>query len=365
MRRTVSRRIASRLVVLAVAALTATGCGVGMQDLPLGRTADGPDYSVTVKLATAEGLLPGADVRTGQRVIGRVEGLAVNAVDTVDTVNTVGAAVRLSLERTTELPDNVLAAVELPSALGSPFIRLTPPPDPSPRPLQGGDVIAESATTLGPQVESALATLGTIVTGSGLGQLQTVVDELNTAFAGRSGKVRGLMDTMSTLMAAATANRDEFDAAIDAATRISGRLAGQQDTVDGFLDTMPEAVRLLTGQRDSIAALMQSTTRLAATADAVTSGTDLDAVLGDASTVIATLASFNSEIGQTLTNMNTFLDNFGRSVHGDYLNFDGTLDIPGSIDNLLTGGALPGAAASPPGAAAPADLSALLRGGIR
>ncbi|MGW6694996.1 MCE family protein [Rhodococcus sp. NPDC054953] len=341
-----------RLALLSpAAALTVTGCAVGMQDLPLGRTADGPDYAVTLQLATAEGLLPGADVRTGQRVIGRVQRLATDSV---------GATARLSLEQRTALPDNVLAAVELPSALGSPFIRLTPPPDPSPRQLQGGDVIAESATTIGPQVESALATLGTIVTGSGLGQLQTVVDELNTAFAGRSGEVRGLMDTMTTLMATATANRDDFDTAIDTAARISRQLAGQQATVDGFLDTMPEAVRVLTAQRDSIASLMESTTRLATTAGTVSSGADLGGMLADASTVIATLTSFNAEIGQTLGNMNAFLDNFTRSVHGDYLNFDGALLIPEGIETLLTGGTPPGAATAPP-----VDLATLLGGGAR
>ncbi|GAA4471586.1 MCE family protein [Rhodococcus olei] len=347
-----------RLVAVAACALALTGCGVGMQDLPLGRTADGPAYTVTLQLATAEGLLPGADVRTGQRVIGRVRSLATD---------TIGATARLSLEQQTELPADVLASVELPSALGNPFIRLTPPPDPSARPLRDGDVIVESATTIGPQVESALATVGTIVTGSGLGQLQTVVEELDAAFAGRSGEVRGLMDTMNTLMATANANRGEFDAAIDTATRISGRLTAQQSVVDGYLDAMPAAVRVLGAQRDSIASLLRSTTQLAETADAVAGGgpDGLGGMISDASTVVATLASFNSEIGGTLDSMNTFMGNFIRSVHGDYLNFDGALDVPASIRKLLTGGPLPGGAASTPVAGTAGDLAALLRGGHR
>ncbi|MFF0815674.1 MCE family protein [Rhodococcus sp. NPDC003318] len=349
----------TRRLTLAVACVLAgTGCGVGMQDLPLGRSADGPDYTVTLQLATAEGLMHGSDVRTGQRVIGRVAGLATD---------TVGAKVELSLEDATELPDNVLAAVELPSALGSPFIRLTPPPVPSSRPLQDGDVISESRTTIGPQIESMLATLGTIVTGSGLSQLQTVIEELNTAFSGRSGEVRGLTESMAVLLTKATENQDEFGIAIETAARISAQLTAQQTTVDSYLDALPDAVRALSDQRDSIATLLQSSRQLADTANTVVSNDPdgLGAMMSDASTVIATLASFNSEVGSMLDNMNTFLGNFGRSIHGDYLNFDGALDVPGSIDMLLTGGQIQGAAASNPVSDTAEDLTDLLRGGLR
>ncbi|MGW0177592.1 MCE family protein [Rhodococcus sp. NPDC003322] len=346
------------LAAATAAVLLTTGCGAGMQDLPLGRTADGPDYTVTLQLATAEGLLLGADVRTGQRVIGRIRNLATD---------TIGATAQLSLEEATELPDNVLAAVELPSALGSPFIRLTPPNDQSPRPLQDGDVIVESRTTIGPQVESMLATLGTIVTGSGLAQLQTVVNELDAAFSGRSGEIRGLTDTMTTLLAKATTNQDDFEVAIDTAARISQQLAGQQATVDAYLDTMPDAVRALTAQRDSIAALLESSRQLTDTANSIVSDDPdgLGTMVSDASVTIAALASFNSEIGSTLDNMSTFLDNFGSAVHGDYLSFDGALDVPGSIDKLLVGGPAPGAAGSTPVSGTAGDLAALLKGGRR
>ncbi|MFD4182943.1 MCE family protein [Rhodococcus sp. NPDC058514] len=343
-----------RLAAAGLGCLVLAGCGVGMQDLPLGRTADGPDYPVTLQLATAAGLLPGADVLNGQKVIGRVAGLATD---------TIGAKALLSLELATELPENVEASVELPSALGNPFVRLTAPTEPSPRPLRAGDVIAESRATIGPQIESALATLGTIVSGSGLSQLRTVVDELNTAFAGRSGEVRGLMDTMATLMSEATANQGDFDAAVDLAARVSQQLTDQQRAVDGYLDTVPGAVELLAQQRDSIASLLASTTALASNTDAILAASPqgLDGLLADAGTVIGALNSFNGRIGTTLDNMNTFMDNFGRSVHGDYLNFDGALDIPGGIDKLITGGPLPSGAATTPAG----TLASLLAGGVR
>nr|MDT0524314.1 hypothetical protein [Streptomyces sp. DSM 41633] len=65
---------------------------------------------------------------------------------------------------------------------------------------------------------------------------------------------------------------------------------------------------------------------------------DLNAMVTDAGTVVGMMGTFNDRLGGMLTAMNTFLEKFGDSVHGDYLMFDGALDIPGTIDKLLTGG---------------------------
>ncbi|QNG19644.1 MCE family protein [Rhodococcus triatomae] len=344
----------ARIVAAGAGCVVLAGCGAGIQDLPLGRSASATAYDVTVQLATADGLVLGADVRNGQKVIGRVAELRPDQV---------GAAVRLSLDSTVPLPENVEAAVELPSALGSPFIRLTAPDDPSSRPLRNGDVVPESRTEIGPQVETALATLGTVLTGSGISQLDTIVRELNVAFAGRSGDVRSLTRTMTDLMASASRHQDDFDRAMVLATRVSGQLTAQQQVVDGYLDVVPPVIDVLLRQKDAIASLLNSTAQLAVNANSVLaqSPTGMDAMLSDASTVVGALDSFNDRIGGTLTNMNTFLETFQTAVRGDYLVFDGALDIPGGIDKLLTGGMFLGSNAAPP----LETLEDLLTGGAR
>ncbi|ROZ44799.1 MCE family protein [Rhodococcus sp. WS3] len=330
------------------------GCSAGIQDLPLGRSADGDAYTVAVQLAGADGLVLGADVRSGQKVIGRVSALSADVV---------GARVSLSLDTATQLPDNVEASVELPSALGNPFIRLLLPEVPSSSVLSDGDTIPESRTEIGPQVESALATLGTVLTGSGIDQLDTVVRELNTAFSGRSGEVRSLTDTLTSLMAEASSHQDEFNEAVDLAARVSSQLAGQREIIDNYLDSVPQVVSILVGQKDQISSLLNSTVQLAVNANTIldSSPGGLDSMLQDASTVVGTLDSFNSEMGQTLANMNGMLESFTYAVRGDYLMFDGALDIPGTIDKLWTGGMTGGAAAI----AAPGTLTDLLQGGRR
>lgn len=341
---------AAAVGICVAVALVSGAASAGIQNLPLGRTADGEAYTVDLQLAGADGLVLGADVRSGQKVIGRVSELSTDVV---------GANVTLSLESAVPLPDNVEATVELPSALGNPFIRLRPPDAPSSSHLRGGDTIPESRSSIGPQIESALATLGTILTGSGIDQLDSVVRELNTAFTGRSGEVRSLTTALTTLTSSASRHQDEFDAAIDLAARISSQLAGQREAVDHYLTAAPQVLEILAGQKDRIRTLLDSTTRLAVNANAVldSSPNGIESMISDAGTVVGTLDSFNANIGRALANMSEMLESFSRSVHGDYLVFDGTLDIVGTIDKLWSGGVTTGTMT------APGTLTDLMQGG--
>ncbi|ART73436.1 hypothetical protein BTO20_05585 [Mycobacterium dioxanotrophicus] len=302
---------------------------IGIQDLPVGRTAPGDTMAITVVLPTADGITIGADVRNGQKVVGRVSAMTMAAS---------GAAVRLSLQDASGLGANTVASVELPSALGNPFVRLTAPDHPPQRELRDGDVIPPSHTQLGPQIESALATFGALLSRSGVDQLTTIVGELDKAFSGRGPKVRGLIDAMSQLTAKAADHQGEFDQAMTLAASITGQFDREQQAVTGYLDTVPKVVAMLDVQRAKLQSLFASTTALSATANNVLAGADLSAMVTDANTVVGLLGTFNDRIGATLTAMNTFLQKFGQSVHGDYLMFDGALDIPGTIDKLLTGG---------------------------
>lgn len=304
---------------------------LGIQDLPIGRAADGTTMSVTVVLPTADGIAIGADVRDGQKVVGRVSDMQLAAS---------GASVELNVQADSGLPANAVASVELPSALGNPFVRLAAPAQPAPAVLRDGDVIPPDRTALGPQLETALATFGALMTRSGVDQLSTIVAELDTAFGGRSERIRGLLDSMSTLAAKTSEHQGEFDEALRLAADGSARFGREQRTVDGYLDALPRVVALLDVQRAKLDALFASTTALAATANDVLSHADMAALVNDASVVVQSLNGYNDGLRDTLSTMATFLDRFGASVRGDYLVFDGALDIPGTIDKLLTGGLL-------------------------
>ena len=132
--------------------------------------------------------------------------------------------------------------------------------------------------------------------------------------------------------------------------------------VDEFLQQVPDAVGVLSSQRDQIAALMRQTTTLAVNVDAVVKGRQatLNSMVTDANTLVKSLAAFNGTVGDTLTHMNSFMRNFNRSIRGDYLVFDGALDIPGGIDKILTGGLLLAGQPLP----TPNELRDVLTGGL-
>ncbi len=337
-------------VATVMVALVTTGCGVGLQDVPVGGLRN--TFDVTAELTTADGVVDGADVINGQQIVGRVTDIALTDGRPQLT---------LSLNTSVDLPQNVTAAVEIPSALGTPFIRLQSPGAPQGR-LASGARITADRTSIGPQVEGTLAAVGNILTGSGMRQLQSVMTSLNTAFATRSDKVGELIDTLNRLLARSSHHTADFNRAMRVAAEATDLMAARQQQIDAFLGQTPRAVSVLAGQRDRIAALMTQTTTLAANLDTITKGRQgqLDDLVPDAATLVDSLAAFNGGVGQTLAHMNSFMRNFSRAIRGDYLVFDGALDIPGGIDKIITGGLLGSGQPLP----TPGELADILSGGL-
>lgn len=348
-----NRRTAGLAAVLAAAAVAATGCGVGLQQLPIGRSGEGETYQMTAVFDGADRVDPGTEVRVGQAVVGRVRSISTDGRR---------AFLELSMSEWAELPANVAASVRLPSALGSPFVQIDLPGQPSPEPLADGDVIER--TERGPELEATFAMLGQIVSGSGLDELRTITTELTTAFGGRGDKIRTLLERMDRTMALAAGNGDHLARTLRAADDVTARLAQQQQLIDDGIASSAEIVDLLAAQEADLRSLVSSTSTMLTSLDAIMADSGrMGGSVDDIAEILAGIRDFNRTVGSALTNMDAFVDGFNRSVHGDYLLFDGAFDVPGAIDMLLTGG-VPMPAASPP-VTVPSGLPDLLQGGLR
>jgi phospholipid/cholesterol/gamma-HCH transport system substrate-binding protein len=339
------------LGALLCAGLCVSGCGLGLQALPVGRTADGPSYRVTADFARADRIKLGTEVRIGQRIVGRVHDLSTDGHS---------AQIGLSLSESVPVPDNVAAQVELPSALGDPFIRLSMPASPSTGLLSEGSVIPPAQTQLGPDLESSMAILGMVLNGSGLDQLRTVITELNNAFGGRGENVKLLTERLNQTLGTIVQHQDDLNRALAAANTVAQQLADQQQVIDNGLDVAGPVLQLLISQRDKITALVDSTSALATQAKQVlgATSTQLGQGVDQTSQVLASIRGFNTEVGPALTNMNQFISRFSDAVKGDYLVFDGALDVPATISELVTGGKVPQIVV-------PQTLGDLLTGGAR
>ncbi|WP_407446200.1 MCE family protein [Rhodococcus sp. (in: high G+C Gram-positive bacteria)] len=342
---------------LASIMLLSTGCGLSLHELPLGRTASGETYMVTAVFESADRIDPGAEVRAGQAVVGRVHTLRTDGTR---------AYLDLSMSTSAELPANVGASVRLPSALGSPFVQIDMPEEPSREPLSEGDTIER--TEVGPDIEATFAMLGQVVNGSGLDQLRTITTELDAAFGNRGEKIRDMLTRLDSTMALADENSVHFERTLVAVESVSARLAQQQELLDRSIDDSSRMVTLLAEQQQDLTTLVSSTAAVSASVDAVMqdSGT-IDGAVSDLADITSGIKDFNNTVEAALVNMTGFMDGFRRATPGDYLIFDGAFDIPAAIDLLVTGGVpLEGGPAVPlPQTDIAAGLQDLLRGGVR
>lgn len=321
-----------RALLLFGVCLLLSGCSVGLGQLPIGRTADGDDYVVTAHFVRADRIRPGTEGRMGQQLLGRVHDLSTDGRS---------AQVRLSLSQSIELPATVTAAIELPSALGEPYVKLSAPsPIPTDAILADGDVIED--TEIGPELESSLAALGLVLNGSGFDQLESIMTEMNAAFGGRGPDIRELLLRTDRIMAAAAAHRADVDRVLTAAGSVSRALADNRERLNEGLTVAAPTMELLVRQRDHIASLVERSASLAATAEDVFAGHEDQLVSGvdQLTQIIESIRGFNESVTPALDNMNGFIDGFTGAVHGDYLVFDGALDLPETIAELMTGGRL-------------------------
>ncbi|MFV9432212.1 MCE family protein [Rhodococcus aetherivorans] len=241
-----------------VVAVTVTGCG-GLSDVPLPGGADvGSDpIRLSIQFDDVLDLVPQSSVKVDGVPVGRVESISV-ASDFGWT-----ADVGIVLDSSVDLPANALASVEQSSLLGEKFVQLTPPEDEPPTGrLADGDVIPLDRTRHATELEPVLGALSLLLNGGGVGQLAPIVSELSTAFDGREGTTRSLIEQAETLITGLEQQRDDITRALDGLDELTVRVAEQNDKIAAVLDELPVATEVLEQQRPQLTQLLGQLDRL-------------------------------------------------------------------------------------------------------
>lgn len=315
------------ITAIAGVTLLMSGCGVGLQDLPVGGARNTID--VVAQVDTADGVVdvmpmyirPAGD-RTGHRRRAHREGVELT----------------LSLDKSADLPQNVTA-----TSRSHPRWARRSCGCNRRRRRRAACRPARRSLRTGPRSDRRWRALlrppGNVLSGSGMTQLQSVMASLNTAFANRSDKVADLIATLNRLLARSSHYNADFNRAMTAAADATARWPPRQQQVEAFLGETPRAVSVLAnptgsdrGADGADARIWPPTSTPSPGADRTNSGS----LVPDAAKLVDSLAAFNSGVGATLANMNSFMANFSRAIRGDYLVFDGALDIPGGIDKIIT-----------------------------
>ncbi len=195
-----------------------SGCSI--YDLPLpggAKTGDNPQH-LTLMFRDVLDLVPQSTVKVDDVTVGKVKSIKLKGYV---------AEVKVEIPHDVKLPSNTTAQIRQTSLLGEKFIALDRPENPSSGTLSNNDVIGLDRTGRNPEVEEVFSALALLLNGGGVGQLKTIVSELNNAFSGREGDVRSVLTQIRTFMGQLDQNKTAVVAAIENTNRLAAGLRSQ------------------------------------------------------------------------------------------------------------------------------------------
>jgi phospholipid/cholesterol/gamma-HCH transport system substrate-binding protein len=103
-----------------------------------------------------------------------------------------------------------------------------------------------------PEVEEVLGALSFLLSGGGIGQLQTITFELNEMMEGRTGKIRDVLGRVNTLVKTLDSQKGEIVQAMKSINGLSKTLVAEKKTIGDALDAAGPAIKVLRQQHDKL-----------------------------------------------------------------------------------------------------------------
>lgn len=312
--------------VLAGALLSATGCQFdGMNSLPLpGNTVIGDSYRITVQMADIQNLVANSEVKAANVTIGTIRKVEVDDWS---------AKLAIDLRSDAVLPANATAKLAQKSLLGAQYLELSAPVgQEAVGRLDDGDTVPLSRTTRYPETEEVLATLSTVLNGSGLEQIRTITSELNNVMSGRAENVRSMLTNLQTFVGGLDEQRADIIRAIDSLDRLSTTLGAQTVTIDQGIESIQPAVEILDRQQQDLENMLRSVGHFGDSAHRVldVSKDDIVANLNSLAPTLEQLAASGKDLPEAMVvaaSMPFPLTTAKNIVKGDYINLFMTLDL--------------------------------------
>ena len=331
-------RIARRAVAVVTLAVVLTSCGwKGVANLPLpGGPSSGADR-MTLYVQMPDTLALNVNSRV------RVADVFVGSVKAIELKNWV-ATLTLDVQSDLKLPINTLAKIGQTSLLGSQHVQLDKPADPSNQMLKDGDTISLENSSAFPTTERVLASIGTILTGGGIPNLETIQTELNNVLDGRGEQIREFLGRLDTFTAELNAQRNDITRAIDSTNRLLSIVAQRNDTLDRVLTEFPPLIEHFAETRDLFADAVTALGRVSAATDSALSQANPDLHQN-----LVNLQRPNKQLGKAspyligalklLLTAPFSIENVPKVVRGDYINVSLNVDLTlSAIDNGLLSG---------------------------
>jgi phospholipid/cholesterol/gamma-HCH transport system substrate-binding protein len=302
-------------VALAVTTAACTG-GVSNLNLPGGADLGSNPYHVSAQFRNALDLVRQSSVKVDNVDVGQVSSISLGGGGRY-------AVVTLEINGDVHLPANATATIEQTSLLGEKYVALTRPADPTGT-LANGATISLASTSQAVQIEQVLGALSLLLNGGGIGQLHTIVVELNHATGGRGAEIHSLLSDADRVISAIDAHRAGIIAALQQVNRLATTLQANNENLSTALRDLPGGLKVLAGQRHQLVRMINALGRLGRTATTTVRASKRSFVadLRSLDPILRNLAKAGSALPKSLQVLLTypFPDSVLNAIRGDYLN---------------------------------------------
>lgn len=332
-----------RVILGLAVALLLSGCGFsGIYDVPLPGNKVNRDngFEVSADFADALNLVPRSSVKVGDVAVGQVE-----------SVTRVGwhARVTMLVRKDVVLPADAEAQIRQTSLLGEKFVELSAPasgsdvtPASTDR-LGPNDVIPMDRTGRNPEVEEVLGALSLVLTGGGVGQIQSITHELNEMMDGRTGKIRNVLGQVNTLVKTLNSQKGDIVQAMESINGLSKTLVTEKDTIGAALDAAGPAITVLRDQHTELVKMLSELDKLGVVGTRVINETkdDLIAELRHLEPVLRKLSDTGDSLvpGLVAAASYPFPMDAADAIKGDFANVVFSMQI--KLTPVSEGGLLP------------------------
>jgi phospholipid/cholesterol/gamma-HCH transport system substrate-binding protein len=310
------RRGLMAAVALAVTTTAACTGGVSNLNLPGGADLGSHPYHVSAQFRNALDLVRQSSVKVDNVAVGQVSAISLGGGGKY-------AVVTLEINGDVHLPANTTATIEQTSLLGEKYVALTRPADPTGT-LANGATISLASTSQAVQIEQVLGALSLLLNGGGIGQLHTIVVELNHATGGRGAEIHSLLSDADRVIAAIDAHRAGIIAALQQVNRLATTLQTNNENLSIALRDLPGGLKVLAGQRHHLVRMINALGRLGRTATTTVRASKRSFVadLRALNPILRNLVQAGSALPKSLQVLLTypFPDSVLNAIRGDYLN---------------------------------------------
>lgn len=313
------------VAVLATAALTLSGCGLGavsggVYEAPLPGGADVGEDPITLSAEFSDvlDLVPQSSVKIDNVAVGRVSKIRL-------TEDGRSARVSLVVNDDVELPAGTTARLQQTSLLGEKYVALIRPANPvAGSPLGDGAVLGRGDTEAAAQVEEVLGALSMVLNSGGIAQFQEISRELQKISDGRPEEIKAFLSEMDRFVSVLDSRSASITSAIESLNELAVTLEKDKTKISNALEGLSPGMQVLVDQRPQLVAMLEALDKLSkvtiSTLDEAQDDIVADLKLLDP--ILDQLAKAGSDLPYALEILFTypFPDEVLNALRGDYMN---------------------------------------------